>query len=68
MAWFYQIRDANDNVISTGAGFSTQEAALNAGHIEAQGLAKTGNLPGSGFRTVTAGQGSEDPSQQQSSK
>jgi hypothetical protein len=61
MAWFYEIRDARDVVISKSEGFATQEVAHAAGTAEAQRLRHTGNLPGSGLGTVTTGQDSKDP-------
>jgi len=62
MAWFYEIRDARDVVISKSGGFRTQDAAIAAGKEEAKRLSQTGNMPqGSGFGTVTAGQDESAP-------
>ena len=61
MAWFYEIRDSKDKVVSKEEGFATQEAAMAAGKAEAERLKRTGNIPGSGFGTVTAGQDSSAP-------
>lgn len=61
MAWFYEIRDSKDVVIAQGEGFATQDAAMAAGHAEAERLKRTGNIPGSGVGTVTAGQDSSAP-------
>ena len=55
MAWFYQIRDAKDQVAKTEGGFATQAAAIEAGKIKADDLKGSGALAGCGFGTVTAG-------------
>ena len=61
MAWFYIVRDGNDNEVSRGEGFSTQAAAHKAGSDEALRLATTGNMPGGGVGTVTIGQDATEP-------
>jgi hypothetical protein len=55
MAWFYQIRDAKDQVVKTEGGFATEAEAIEAGKKKADGLKRSGALAGGGFGTVTAG-------------
>jgi hypothetical protein len=52
MAWFYEIRGANDNVLETESGYETQEAAIAEGN-ERAAVIKT-LLRGGGFGTVAA--------------
>jgi hypothetical protein len=59
MAWFYEIRDSNHVVASTGKGFVTDKAAMAAGRKKARELKASGSLPGGGIATVRAGQDSE---------
>ena len=61
MAWFYDIRDPRDVLIERVEGFRTSEEAMNAGIVERDRLASTGNIPGSGVVTVTTGQDSQEP-------
>jgi hypothetical protein len=46
MAWFYEIRDSNHVVASTGKGFDTNKAAMAAGRKKARELKASGSLPG----------------------
>jgi hypothetical protein len=59
MAWFYEIRDSNKAVASTGKGFDTNKAAMAAGRKKARELKASGSLPGGGIATLKAGQDSE---------
>ncbi len=62
MAWFYEIRGANNIFVESGGGFASQAAAQAAGNAEAARLVSTGNMPqGSGVGTVTTGQNSDEP-------
>jgi hypothetical protein len=58
MTWFYEIRDSNHVVASTGKGFETDKAAMAAGRKKARELKASGSLPGGGIATVKAGQDS----------
>jgi hypothetical protein len=58
MTWFYEIRDSNHVVASTGRGFDTDKAAMAAGRKKARELKASGSLPGGGIATVKAGQDS----------
>ena len=46
MTWFYEIRDSNHVVASTGKGFETDKAAMAAGRKKARELKASGSLPG----------------------
>jgi hypothetical protein len=59
MTWFYEIRDSNHVVVSTGKGFETDKAAMAAGRKKARQLRAAGSLPGGGIATVKVEQGSE---------
>ena len=59
MTWFYEIRDSNRVVASTGKGFDTDKAAMAAGRKKARELKASGSLPGGGMATVKAEQDSE---------
>ena len=59
MTWFYEIRDSNHVVASTGNGFDTDKAAMAAGRKKARELKASGSLPGDGIATVKAEQDSE---------
>jgi hypothetical protein len=59
MTWFYEIRDSNYVVASTGKGFETNKAAMAAGRKKARELKASGSLPGGGIATVKAEQDSE---------
>ena len=59
MTWFYEIRDSNNVVASTGKGFVTNKAAMTAGRKKARELKASGSLPGGGIATVKAEQDSE---------
>ena len=59
MTWFYEIRDSNHAVASTGKGFDTDKAAMAAGRKKARELKASGSLPGGGIATVKVEQGSE---------
>jgi hypothetical protein len=59
MTWFYEIRDSNHVVASTGNGFDTDKAAMAAGRKKARGLKASGSLPGGGIATVKAQRESE---------
>ena len=59
MTWFYEIRDSNHVVASTGKGFETEKAAMAAGRKKARELKASGSLPGGGIATVKVEQGSE---------
>jgi hypothetical protein len=59
MIWFYEIRDSNHVVASTGEGFETDKAAMAAGRKKARELKASGSLPGGGFVTVKVEHGSE---------
>jgi hypothetical protein len=63
MAWFYEICDAEGVVFQKTEGFRTQEAAMAAGRAEEERLNNTGNIPVSGWGTITAGQDSQTPRQ-----
>jgi hypothetical protein len=54
MTWFYEIRDSNNVVVSTGKGFVTNKAAMTAGRKKARELKASGSLPGGGIATVKA--------------
>jgi hypothetical protein len=56
MTWFYEIRDSNHVVASTGKGFETDKAAMTAGRKKARELKASGSLPGGGIATVKAEQ------------
>ena len=59
MTWFYEIRDSNNVVASTGKGFDTDKAAMTAGRKKARELKALGLLPGGGIATVKAEQDSK---------
>jgi hypothetical protein len=59
MTWFYEIRDSNHIVASTGKGFETDKAVMAAGRKKARELKASGSLPGGGIATVEAEQDSE---------
>jgi hypothetical protein len=59
MTWFYEIRDSNHVVASTGKGFETDKAAMAAGRKKARELRASGSLPDGGIATVTAEEDSE---------
>ena len=59
MTWFYEIRDSNHVVASTGKGFDTDKAAMAAGRKKARELKASGSLPGDGIATVKAEQDSK---------
>jgi hypothetical protein len=59
MTWFYEIRDSNQVVASTGKGFETDKAAMAAGRKKARELKASGSLPGGGIVTVKVEQDSE---------
>jgi len=59
VTWFYEIRDSNHVVASTGIGFGTGKAAMAAGRKKARELKASGSLPGGGIATVKAEQDSE---------
>ena len=59
MTWFYEIRDSNHALASTGKGFETDKAALAAGRKKARELKASGSLPGGGFATGKAEEDSE---------
>jgi hypothetical protein len=59
MTWFYEIRDSNHVVASTGKGFETDKAAMAAGRKKARELRASGSLPGGGIATVKEEQDSE---------
>jgi hypothetical protein len=59
VTWFYEIRDSNHVVASTGKGFDTQKAAMAAGRKKARKLKASGSLAGGGIETVKAEQDSE---------
>jgi hypothetical protein len=59
MPWFYEIRDSNHVVVSTGKGFDTDKAAMAAGRKKARELKASSSLPSGGIATVKAVQDSE---------
>ena len=59
MTWFYEIRDSNHVVASTGNGFDTDKAAMAAGRKKARELKASGSLPGGGIANVKAQRDSE---------
>jgi hypothetical protein len=59
MTWFYEIRDSNNVIASTGKGFDTEKAAMTAGRKKARELKASGSLPGGGIATVKAEEDSE---------
>jgi hypothetical protein len=59
MTWFYEIRDSNHVVASTGKGFETNKAAMAAGRKKARELKASGLLPGGGIATLKAEQDSD---------
>jgi len=59
MTWFYEIRDSNNIVASTGKGLDSDKAAMAAGRKKARELKASGSLPGGGIATVKAEQVSE---------
>jgi hypothetical protein len=59
MTWFYEIRDSNHVVASTGNGFDTDKAAMAAGRKKARELKASGSLPGGGIATVKTQRDSE---------
>jgi hypothetical protein len=59
MTWFYEIRDSNNVVASTGKGFDTGKADMTAGRKKARELKALGSLAGGGIATVKAEQDSE---------
>jgi len=59
MTWFYEIRDSNHVVASTGKGFETDKAAMAAGRKKARELKASGSLPGDGIAIVKAEQDSK---------
>jgi hypothetical protein len=58
MAWFYEIRDLNNSVASTGDGFDTYKTAMAAGRKKARQLKASRLLP-DGVATIKALQHSE---------
>ena len=54
MTWFYEIRDSNHIVVSTGKGFDTDRAAMAAGRKKARELKASGSLAGRGIATLKA--------------
>ena len=60
MTWFYEIRDSNHVVASTGRGFETDKAALAAGRKKTRELRASGSLPGGGIATVKAEEDSKE--------
>jgi hypothetical protein len=59
MTWFYEIRDSNHAVASTGKGFDTDKAAMAAGRKKARELNASGSLRGVRIATVKTVQDSE---------
>ena len=59
MKWFYEIRDSNHAVASTGKGFETDKAAMAAGRKKARELKASSSLPDGGIVLVKVEQGSE---------
>jgi hypothetical protein len=59
MTWFYEIRDSKNVVASTGKGFDTEKAAMDAGRKKARELKASGSFPGGGIATVKAERDSE---------
>ncbi len=61
MAWFYEIRSQNNDLVKSDGGYKTEAEAMAAGKAEAQRLKSTGAMPGSGYGTIMAGQNAEAP-------
>lgn len=59
MTWFYEIRDSNHVVASTGKSFETDKAAMVAGRKKARELKASGSLPDGGIVTVKVEQDTE---------
>lgn len=59
MTWFYEIRDSNHVVASTGKGFETDKAAMVAGRKKARELKASGLLADGGSATVKVEQDTE---------
>ena len=61
MAWYFEIRDPQGELVKRVGGFRTTDEAMEQGIIERDRLAKRGVIPGSGFVTVATGQDSTEP-------
>jgi hypothetical protein len=59
MTWFYEIRDSNNVVASTGKCFDPDKTAMTAGRKKARESKALGSLPAGGVATVKAEQDSE---------
>jgi hypothetical protein len=65
MAWFYEIRDANNGVLRRDGGFPDRESAKTAARANAKQIGKSPQLGKTRFHRILVGQNTERPSRRE---